>query len=331
MMSLFRNIFLVFVLALVPALAAAEMSDANLLAQGRLDEAVAALQSKIKSAPQDAEAHSKLCRAYFDLSDWDNAQTACEEAVALRPDNSQYHLWLGRVYGRKAEAAHFVSAFGFARKLRTQFETAVRLDPNNMEARTDLAEFYLEAPGVVGGGQAKAEDQAAAIGRSDPARADWVYGRIAEKKKDFNSAEKYYRAAIQASRGSAQSWFDLALFYNHTGHLDQMQDAIAKGSSAPVTLPEILFESADVLIRNERDLPLAKQLLERYLSGMPERNEALAFKAHYLLGQLLEQQGNNIGARREYLASLELDHRYGPSVNALNRVGLAQAAYHPGH
>lgn len=330
-MSLFRKLWLVFVIALLPALALGETSDSALIAEGRLDDAVAALQGKINSAPQDAEAYNRLCRAYFDLSQWDEALPACEQAVSLKPDNSQYHLWLGRVYGEKAEAAHFTSAYGWAKKLRTQFEMAVQLDPKNMDARSDLAEFYLEAPGIVGGGREKAEDQAVAMAKLDPAKADWVYGRIEEKKKDFAAAEKYYRAGIQASHGSAQAWFDLALFYKHNGQLDQMQSAIQKASAAPASQPEILLESGDVLIRNGRDLPLAKQLLERYLSAAPGKNEALAFKAHYLLGQLLEQEGDNTAATHEYMDSLALDRNYAPSRDALSRVNHAQAAYHPNH
>jgi cytochrome c-type biogenesis protein CcmH/NrfG len=330
-MSLSTKFSLILALIFLPLFSYAEMSDTNLLAEGRLDEAVTVLQSKIKSAPQDAEAYSKLCRAYFDLSDWDNALPACERAVNLSPESSNYHLWLGRVYGRKAEAAHFASAYGWARKLKTQFETAVQLDPKNLDALSDLAEFYLEAPAVVGGGRAKAEDEATAMEKLDPAKADWVFARLAEKKKDFTAAQNFYRAAIQASHGTAQAWFDLALFESHAGDAAQMQDAIHKASAAPLNQPEILLEAADLLIQNGRDLPLAKQLLQRYLAGMPSRNEALAFKAHYLLGKLLEQEGNETGARGEYVASLALDHSYEPSLVALNRVSLAPAAYHPGH
>src|SRR5258708_40165902 len=100
-------------------------------------------------------------------------------------------------------------------KVRGEVETGVRLDSNNVDARSDLGEFYLEAPGIVGGGRDKAEAQAQALAALDPAKADYLKGRMAEKKKDFAAAEKEYRAAIEASHGSALTWFNLALFFRH--------------------------------------------------------------------------------------------------------------------
>ena len=146
------------------------------------------------------------------------------------PENAQYHLWLGRVYGEKADHSGFLTAAGLAKKVRSEFETAVRLNPDSAEARTDLAEFYMEAPGIVGGGRDKAEAQAQKIATMDPVRAGWVKGRLAEKNKDLVSAENQYRAAIAASHGAALAWLNLAYFYRHTGRLDSMEDAIRHAS-----------------------------------------------------------------------------------------------------
>ena len=58
---------------------------------------------------------------------------------------------------------------GTGKKVRTEFERAVELDPKNSEARADLAEFYIEAPSIVGGGKDKARAQAEALAGFDPA------------------------------------------------------------------------------------------------------------------------------------------------------------------
>src|SRR6266852_2417568 len=199
----------------VAPLAAADESVPALLAAGRADDAITTLRSKINSSPNDAQAYNLLCRAYFSMGDWDRGIRACEKAVAIDPNNSRYHLWLGRIYGEKADGSNFFSAASLAGKVRDEFETAVRLDPNNVDARSDLCEFYLEAPGIVGGGRDKAETQAQALATPDPAKPHYLYGRIAEKKKDPAADEKEYRAAIQSSHGSALTWFNLALFFRH--------------------------------------------------------------------------------------------------------------------
>jgi tetratricopeptide (TPR) repeat protein len=315
-----KKLAFMLLLALLPSLSAADSGDSKLLAQGRVDEAIVSLQRRISSAPKDAESYNLLCRAYLTLGDWDKGISACAKAVSLDPENAQYHLWLGRIYGEKADHAGFWSAAGMAKKVRNEFETAVRLNPNSAEARTDLAEFYLEAPGIVGGGRDKAEAQAQKLATMDPVKAGWVKGRLAEKKKDLVSAENEYRAAIEASHGAGLAWLNLAFFYRHTGRLDAMEDAIRHASSAPMDQPEVLMESAEMLLRSKRDLPQATQLLRRYLSSTPTVEAAPAFKAHYLLGTALEQQGDKSAAAQEYRASLSLAKSFALAQNALDRV-----------
>jgi cytochrome c-type biogenesis protein CcmH/NrfG len=319
-MFLVKKLALLFLLALFSSVSDADSADSKLLAEGRVDDAIASLHQKITTAPQDAESYNLLCRAYFMLSDWDQGILACEKAVSLAPGNPQYHLWLGRIYGEKADHAGFWSAAGLAKKVRTEFEAAVRLDPNSAEARTDLAEFYLEAPGIVGGGRDKAEAQAQTLAGMDPVRAGWVKGRLAEKKKDFVLAEKEYRGAIEASHGAALAWLNLALFYRHTERWDQMEDAIRHAGSARVDQPEVLMECAEMLLRAKRDLPEATQLLRRYLSPNSTVEAAPAFKAHYLLGSALEQQGNKPAAAQEYRTSLSLAKTFTLAQTALDRL-----------
>src|SRR5579864_1782352 len=317
-MSAVRKLSIILLLASLPSLAAADSADSKLLAEGRVDDAIASLQHKISSEPKDAESYNLLCRAYFTLGEWDKGVAACEKAVALDPENAQYHLWLGRIYGERADHAGFWTAAGLAKKVRNEFETAVRLNPDSAEARTDLAEFYLEAPGIVGGGRDKAEAQAQKLAVMDPVKAGWVKGRLAEKNKDPFSAEKEYRGAIEASHGAALAWLNLAFFYRHTARLDAMEDAIRHASSAPMDQQEVLMEGAEILIRSKRDLPQVTQLLRRYLASTVE--PAPAFKAHYLLGTALEQQGDKTAAAQEYRASLSLARSFGLAQTALDRL-----------
>ena len=315
-----RGLILVMALFSSAALAAADDSAPALLAAGRADDAITTLHSKINSSPNDAEAYNLLCRAYFSMGDWDHGISACEKAVALEPHNSRYHMWLGRIYGEKADGSNFFSAASLAGKVRTEFETAVRLDPNNVDARSDLGEFYLEAPGIVGGGRDKAEAQVQVLAALDPAKADYLKGRIAEKKKDVVTAEREYRAAIEASHGSALTWFNLALFFRHQQRWNDMEDAIQRAVSAQLDRPEIIMESGEVLLRSGRNVQAAVQYLRRYLALNSKVEEAPAFKAHYLLGTALEKQGDKQGAAQEYRAALSLAKNFSRAQEALDRL-----------
>lgn len=314
-----RNFLAAAVLGLMSLSVAHAADIPTLLAEGRVDDAITSLQGKLSSTPNDAEAYNLLCRAYFALGNWDSGIPYCEKSVKLDPNVSRYHLWLGRIYGEKADRASWFTAAGLAGKVRSEFEAAVKLNPSSAEARTDLAEFYLEAPGIMGGGRDKAEAQAKALDAIDPDRAHWVRGRVAEKNKDLATAEKEYRAAIDASHGSSLSWLDLALFYRNHNRLDEMEDAIRHASQAQSAHAEVLVDAAETLRRTGRNMPAAIDLLRRYLAS-PTVEAAPAFKAHYLLGTLLEKQGEKQQAAQEYRSALALAKSYSAAQDALNRL-----------
>jgi tetratricopeptide (TPR) repeat protein len=313
-----RQVVPTLFLALALPFAHAATSAKELLAAGRADEAVQALQQQIAQSATDAESHNLLCRAYFMLEEWDRAIASCERARNLDPQKSLYHLWLGRAYGEKADRAGFLSAAGLAKKVRISFERAVELDPRSWEARADLAEFYLEAPSVVGGGKDKARAQADALLPLKPGMAHWVLAHLAERDKDLASAEREYRAAIAATHSGTRSWFDLGYFLFHANRLDEMEQAFRTLETSPIDRRDSLRDAASVLLRAGRDYPLAVRLLRKYLESPVE--EAPAFKAHDLLGQVLEKQGDRRGAAEEFRAALALAHNYSRAQEDLKRI-----------
>jgi len=290
-------------------------SPQSLLAAGRVDEVIQQLHN-----PETAESYNLLCRAHFELGEWDGGIPFCEKAVALAPDNGLYHLWLGRIYGEKADRTSPFSAIGLAKKVHVEFERAIELTPDSWEARTDLAEFYVEAPGIVGGGKDKARAQADALMALNAGMAHWVRARLAEKNKDEGEAEREYRAAIQASHGGSRAWLNLAGFYRRTGRVDAMEQAVLMLETTPLDHPGALVDGASILIRTGQDPALATRLLRRYLDSGNTVEEAPVFKAHLLMGEIYEKQADRAHAAEQYRAALALAHTYRPAQEALRRV-----------
>ncbi len=319
MMTRISGVLLVLVMLMAALTAAMADSAQEMLSAGRIDDAIAQLNGRLSAAPSDAESSNLLCRAYYAIDDWDRAESSCRKAVALDPDNSRFHLWLGRVYGEKANRANFLSAARLATKVRGEFERAVQLNPKDVEARLDLAEFYLAAPGVMGGGEQKAREQARYIATVNPGREHWIYARIAEQKKDAATAEREYHQYIDLSHGDAEAWLNLAQFLRRQKRLDEMEQALVKLSQSPITKPDVLVEAAALLYRTGRNFSFAMELLQRYLAAGPVE-AAPAFRARYMLGALREKQGDKAGAAQEYRASLALVRNFGTAQQALNRV-----------
>jgi hypothetical protein len=62
---------------------------------------------------------------------------------------------------------------------------------------------------------------------------------------------------------------------------------------------------------------MAETALREYLASNSKSDAAPAFKAHYQLGQLLEETGNHTAALAEYHAALALAANFAPPRKAL--------------
>jgi len=149
--------------------------------------------------------------------------------------------------------------------------------------------------------------------------AHWVRGRIAEKNKDIATAEQEYRAAIDVSHGGARAWLNLAGFYSHNSRFDDMDRALRTLESSPLDHPGALVDGASILLRTRRDTPLAIRLLRRYMASSTVE-EAPVFKAHCMLGELFERQGDPSAAAEEYRTALAMAHGYRRAQDGLKRV-----------
>ena len=296
---------------------APSLTEANAALQaGEADKALVLLAQSPQSGPGAAQAQNLLCRVRLTLEQWDAAAAACEQAVHLEAENSDYHLWLGRALGEKASRASFLTAYSLAKRTRAEFEEAVRLNPRNAEALSDLGDFYRQAPGVVGGGIDKAEGIVADLDKVDQARADELRGRIAEQQKDFPAAETEYKKMVTAGAHPASGWSVLAGFYARRQRFDEMESAVRSlltASQHDKHEGVALYDGAGLLLESNRDPALAANLLDNYLAGSSKTEEAPAFVAHLRLARLKAQLGDAAAAERERSAALALAHEYKPA------------------
>ena len=236
---------------------------------------------KIAQADQSptAAVYGLIGRNWFMLADFKKAADAFHKALAMEPGSSEYNHWLGRTYGRKAELASPLFAPSNASKARQFFERAVELNPANEEALNDLFDYYLQAPGILGGGYDKAAEVARRIGRLNAAEGPYAEAQLADKRKQYDPAETQLRHAISLAPKQVGRVLDLAKYLAKQGRYKESEDAFQEADKLAPNSPKVMFARAHTYIKEKRNLDEAKALLYKYLRSNltpddPPREEA---------------------------------------------------------
>jgi tetratricopeptide (TPR) repeat protein len=202
---------------------------------------------------------------YFMLGEYKRATEVLDKALALGNAGPQLYLWLGRAYGRRAETSGPFTASGYASHARKMFEKAVELDISNKEAVGDLFDYYMDAPGFLGGGLNKAEDLAQKIAVLDPAEGFYLKAQIDQKRKEFDAAELHLRRALELAPKQVNRILDLAHFLSKRGRTKESDVLFEQATLLAPNNPQVLFTRAESYIEGKRNLADARLLLERYL------------------------------------------------------------------
>ncbi len=155
----------------------------QLFEAGQLVEARQFFEALHQQQPTNTSAPFYLGRIAYAEKNYEQAVPWFEKAVDGEQCNADYHVWLGRAYGRHVEQMNMfrrLRNLSLVRNVRTHFEKAVGCDPTHVAAHWDLMQYYRDAPGFVGGSRKKAEEQATIITRLDPAEGQKARQFIAE-------------------------------------------------------------------------------------------------------------------------------------------------------
>ena len=265
------------------------------------------LEAAVREDPSDARAAFYLGRALLSADEVDKAVEWIEKAVALDGGQVEYHLWLGRAYGSKAMRASVFQQPSLAGRVRREFERASALDPDNLEARFGLVEFYLRAPGVMGGSLAKAKEQAKQISARDPLQGHRAAGRVAEHEKRFDDEAQEYSAALRDFPESPEPHYWMADFYERRKDYARAFEIYEKLLEKRPEEWNACYQIGRIAVVSGERLDRGAECLTLYLSHTPGADEPSLASAHFRLGLLYEKKRAKDLARAEYTAALELD------------------------
>jgi len=225
-------------------------------------------------APADAEASYQLGVSLMLQDKHDEAIAHFDKAVALAPDNSEYHRALGDAHGLVAVHASKLHALGHAKKCKAALEKAVALDPNNMQARISLVLFYIHVPGIAGGSDKKGWKQVEEIEKLDPALG-WR-ARVIACMADKRHAEA--RALLDAK--------------------------LASDPDCYFTLSQIGRLAYETKTDTDGGIAALQRALQLQLT--PDQTSPRHARVQYWLGALHERNKDKSSARAAYEAALAL-------------------------
>ncbi len=268
--------------------------------------AISLLQSAVSQNPSDAAAFYWLGRAYYEIRDYDNSIASEEKAVALAPKNATYHDWLGRADGGKADKER---SFFIAKKVKAEFENAVKLDPSDIDARRDLEEYCIDAPWIAGGNKDEAQQQVDAIAALDPVEghvARAVYDR--EELKKPAEAEAEYQQVLGAKASRIEPYLDAANFFINENKPANVTAAINAAASVAPNDPRLVYYRGVAAVLSGGNASDAERNLKSYIASSPDHsNWPSHAAARVWLGRLYEGQGNKAAAAEQYRAALQLN------------------------
>jgi tetratricopeptide (TPR) repeat protein len=140
------------------------------------------LEQVLASHQDDAVAHYYLGKIYLKLQDYDRAVEHCKAAVKIQNRNAEHHFCLGLSYGKKAQRASLLAKAFLAPRIKKSFKQTVAIDPNHIQARVGLANFYMRAPAWMGGNFDKAHEQATILLELDAEKGQALLHKVRQQR-----------------------------------------------------------------------------------------------------------------------------------------------------
>jgi tetratricopeptide (TPR) repeat protein len=278
----------------------------------------------VVSAQQDtarARAQFEQGRAAMQARKFDDAATSFERAVELNPSRSEYHLWLGHAYTRQLATANFIRKGMIGRRIGPQYDKAVELDSSSIPAAEARVDFYLEAPGMVGGGVDKAKTEAARLTRLNAYAGGFARAKIADKEKLPEQTESEYRGLMRSFPDSTRPVVALATLLQSRERFPEAFEVIDARLARFPSDTVMIYQLGRAAALSGRELTRGEAALRKFLGLLGVSDPSSRASAHFRLGMIREKQGDVANARLQYDSAVALNPRYDEAIAARKRLG----------
>lgn len=229
----------------------------------------------LETNPEKAQAHYYLGRIAMEERELKQAIVYFDKAIDIDNNNSEYFTWKGIANIELLSTVNFMEQGVYAMEALQALETAIHIDPENVDARMWLAGYYSEAPDFAGGSKEKTKEQYEAIIKINPAfvPAYINYGNALIKFEEFDLALENLEKSLKYDPENYSAYFYLGKMSAESGKYS------SKGEKA----------------------------LKKFIESAPKEFKDSKDEAWWFLGRIYSQDGDSENARKAYEKAIALD------------------------
>ncbi|MEZ4858254.1 MAG: tetratricopeptide repeat protein [Flavobacteriaceae bacterium] len=246
-------------------------------------------QNYLKEYPNHLKSIEYLGDIAGHAKDWDTAMGYYKTLLESDNNNANYHFKYGGAMGMKALEISRIRALGYIGDIKDHFEKAAKLDPQHIEVRWALVEFYIQLPGIIGGSEKKAIKYANELGKISPVDGYLANGYIAEYSNRPKDAEAFYKKAIEVG-GSPHTYEKLTNLYENN---QQPKEAIETASTSLKIHKrnQLNYQIGKIAAQYNLDAELGINCLQAYIRNHSAKDGVPKDWAYYRLAQIYKNLG----------------------------------------
>ncbi len=227
--------------------------------------------------------------------EWDKAIGYYKILVEAKEDNANYHYKYGGVLGMKAFNVNKLRALGMIGDIKRSFKTAAKLDPNHIDVRWALVEYYIQLPGIIGGSEKTALAYANELENLSTVDGYLAKGYIAEYSNRPKDAETLYKNAIEVG-GSMTCYQKLTNLYEQ--RTKEPEKAISNIEEAQTKHQRngLHYQIGKIVAKYNIELQKGENCLHTYINNYSTNDGVPKAWANYRLAQIHKHKGNKIEA-----------------------------------
>lgn len=237
----------------------------------------------------------------------DDAEDTVESWVEDEPESAEAWYTRGIVMAQQAQDSFF-SALSYAGKSLDSFQKAVELQPDSLEYRTALMQFYLMAPSMAGGDDEKALAQIEAIEKIDEVEGAFAKVKYLQLHEKGEQARELVNATLTNHPNNADVLVYVGLQEQKDENYEKafsLFEQAVKGESAEGDSPVMaLYQVGKTSVLAEAQVDKGIRALEQYLQSELPDSVPDAHWANFRLAQLLALKGNDEKSK-QLIASLK--------------------------